>query len=422
MVVGSELAMPIIVLNMGGEMVYILNQRLQAQNVPDEKARKVLEDVVRTMYTPLFLEELFKPQEVYTASSTKQIFEKLAHSSIMRLNKTSMDKLYDLMTMGVKYQLISCKSPQQYLQITLNHLDSLIDLIRSDSVNTLVHDAISKSINLYSQITNGQWIQLEQVILAFFQGKKIKVSLFLQQNLQTLTGTLVLSNIGSLPYGTERPGVIKYFEEDKLIRTDSFPHNQADGCYESSEVFDTQSRLGTNMYAKPGTESKDAKMSASLLEATKAFTSLSPAKSPLSSLSSPVTNRKADAKITVPTRVSKSSAKAELTMLSDLLGISDYNSSKADSKNNDKLFKINLFPNQQFHNSANAKEYDENEDNYSISDNQFITVDFDGAADAKNIEYYMNTLDLKDNSAGSKSDNKDEEDEDDLLALMDSAK
>lgn len=46
------------------------------------------------MYTPLFLEELFKPQEVYSAAATKQIFEKLAHSSIMRLNKTSMDKLY----------------------------------------------------------------------------------------------------------------------------------------------------------------------------------------------------------------------------------------------------------------------------------------------------------------------------------------
>ena len=43
MVLGSELAMPIIVLNMGGEMIYILHQRLQAQQVPEEKSRKVLE-------------------------------------------------------------------------------------------------------------------------------------------------------------------------------------------------------------------------------------------------------------------------------------------------------------------------------------------------------------------------------------------
>lgn len=114
--------MPLLVLNMGGEMIYILNQRLQAQNIPPEKARKVLGDVVRTMYTPVFLDELFKPQEIYTVASTKQIFDKLAHSSIMRLNKTSMDKLFDLMTMGVKHQLLSCKCPQQFLQVRTDHL------------------------------------------------------------------------------------------------------------------------------------------------------------------------------------------------------------------------------------------------------------------------------------------------------------
>ena len=85
--------MPIIVINMGGEMVYILHQRLQAQTVQEEKSRKVLQDVVRAMYSPLFITELFKPQDMYSTASTKQIFEKLAHSSIMRLNKSSMEKV-----------------------------------------------------------------------------------------------------------------------------------------------------------------------------------------------------------------------------------------------------------------------------------------------------------------------------------------
>lgn len=114
--------MPIVVLNMGGEMVYILHQRLQAQTVNSEKADKVLQEVVKAMFSPLFIDELFKPQEVYSNASTRQIFEKLAHSSIMRLNKVSMDKLYDLMCMGFKYQVISLTCPQQYVQLTLVHL------------------------------------------------------------------------------------------------------------------------------------------------------------------------------------------------------------------------------------------------------------------------------------------------------------
>jgi hypothetical protein len=36
----SLFAMPFLVFNLGGEMIYILEQRLQAQNISQEKSRK----------------------------------------------------------------------------------------------------------------------------------------------------------------------------------------------------------------------------------------------------------------------------------------------------------------------------------------------------------------------------------------------
>ena len=90
---GFLIVMPIIVLNMGAEMIYVLEQRLGAQGVKNDKAKKVLCDVLRTMVSKSFINELFRPQEMYTTSSTRQIFNKLAHSSIMRINEQSMDKL-----------------------------------------------------------------------------------------------------------------------------------------------------------------------------------------------------------------------------------------------------------------------------------------------------------------------------------------
>jgi len=45
------------------------------------------------MYSRMFIRELFKPQALYSSHSTRQIFDRLAHSSIMRLNKNSMDKV-----------------------------------------------------------------------------------------------------------------------------------------------------------------------------------------------------------------------------------------------------------------------------------------------------------------------------------------
>ncbi len=45
------------------------------------------------MFNSKFVEELFRPQELYPKKAVKHIFEKLAHSSIMRLNEASMDKV-----------------------------------------------------------------------------------------------------------------------------------------------------------------------------------------------------------------------------------------------------------------------------------------------------------------------------------------
>jgi Organic solute transport protein 1 len=57
----------------------------------------VLHDIILTMLNRKFLDELFRPQQVYPKKSLRTLFERLAHSSIMRLNATSMDKVTAIM-------------------------------------------------------------------------------------------------------------------------------------------------------------------------------------------------------------------------------------------------------------------------------------------------------------------------------------
>ena len=40
------------------------------------------------MFDPGYVEKLFVPQEMYTVSQTRKIFDRLAHSSIMRLSES----------------------------------------------------------------------------------------------------------------------------------------------------------------------------------------------------------------------------------------------------------------------------------------------------------------------------------------------
>ena len=84
----ASIAMPLVVVNLGAEMLYILDQRLKAQCIADDKSRQVLNDVVRTWFDHKFVEALFKPQQLYSLTATREVFERLAHSSIMRLNSS----------------------------------------------------------------------------------------------------------------------------------------------------------------------------------------------------------------------------------------------------------------------------------------------------------------------------------------------
>lgn len=94
----------------------------------------VLNDIAGIMLNQQFLDELFKPQEVYSKAALRSLFHDLAHASIMRLNETSMSKLYDLMMMVFKQQVFFATQPKDLILITLNHLDSMRYLVSSPAI------------------------------------------------------------------------------------------------------------------------------------------------------------------------------------------------------------------------------------------------------------------------------------------------
>ena len=268
--------MPLVTINLGGEMIYILHQRLKAQKVPADKEARVLREVIKAMFTPEFVTELFCPQTMYSAASTRQIFDKLAHSSLMRLNKTSMDKLYDLMIMGFKHQIVNCSHPRQYLHMTLLHMEAMRIIVGSSTdpecatARSLLDNTEQQLVALYGPCgacsTEGQLILLKQSLSRFVQGKKIKASLFLQNNIQGMDGMFILSLLGSLPYGTEVPGAGRILAgkdgSSRLIKsyaaaatTSSTAQGQDKAKLHSAlnvvpvdVPFATNFLLGTNMY------------------------------------------------------------------------------------------------------------------------------------------------------------------------------
>ncbi|XP_040087600.1 protein OSCP1 [Oryx dammah] len=251
----SMRTLPLLFLNLGGEMLYILDQRLRAQNIPGDKARKVMNDIVSTMFNQKFMEELFKPQELYSKKALRTVYDRLAHASIMRLNQASMDKLYDLMTMAFKYQVLLCPRPKDVLLVTLNHLDAIKGLIQdSPTILHQVDETFRQLTDIYGGLSAGEFQLIRQTLLIFFQDLHIRVSIFLKDKVQNSNGRFVLPVSGPVPWGTEVPGLIRTFNsKGKEVKRTEFKHG---GSYVAAlkegslELYgDRVLKLGTNMYS-----------------------------------------------------------------------------------------------------------------------------------------------------------------------------
>lgn len=397
---GAKYSMPLIFLSLGGEMFYILNQRLHAQNIGEEKSTKVLQDLALMMFSPEFIDELFRSKEIYNIASVKQIFDKIAHSSIIRLNSTSMEKLFDLMFMVFKYQLLLCNSPQQILHVVFLHLESIKDITRNNSIiNELIDYVANETVNLYSGFSIYSWYQLKSSLFCFVQDKNVKVSIFLQHELQSCDGTIHLLNDVQLPYGTKSNGIATYFESGSKVYEKSVEDSRKQE--ESTDILDASSVLGQNIY--------DVKFDKNVKKLRK-FLSITAECSKIMFENGNFGFKTNEVVLKHSNKYESknlSGAKVELNILANLLGIIDRQSESKDRKD---TFKMNLFPDSTFI----SKEGDER------WDSSVIVVNIDASSDSKSIQRYTNDLKLQDFDH-KESDNKVDE-EDDLLSLMDSVK
>lgn len=53
----------------------------------------VMNDIVATLFSKSFMDELLKPQKLYSHRTMKTVLTRIAHTSIMRLNPASMDRV-----------------------------------------------------------------------------------------------------------------------------------------------------------------------------------------------------------------------------------------------------------------------------------------------------------------------------------------
>ena len=244
-------------------MLYVLDQRLIAQNITPAKSDKVLCDITNAMFNLESYKQMAKSQMLYSKDAFKVIFKKIVHSSIMKIHADSMEKLYDLMVMSVKYQVMNCNHPKELLHVTLNHLDAAMSFIaRHSAIVDNVRFIYSKMIDSYANLSMGEYIMVKHALLCFLQNSNNKVSIYLAAGLQNEEGRFVIPKSGEMPEHYDVPGTITVYRPEKSEKvTTSFET----GCkfyacaspYYASNFSDEIkgkrcTKLGTNIYCNEG--------------------------------------------------------------------------------------------------------------------------------------------------------------------------
>ena len=230
------MSMPVIINCLGGEMIYILCSRLKAQNISLEKSIRVIKDIGNILFNKKFQNDLYVHKKPYKHQEVKSIFESFAHSSIMRLNETSMNKLFELMLMTLKLQLLRSRYPEEIYQITLNHFLGIIEILNSIETDdkVLLNRVQEEMINFkqnYSKLSSYDYIILKSVILRFLQGKNVKVSIFIQDNLQDNSSIIYLLMNEESPPFVGKLGVVKNYDNGN----EDFFELKLNGCFKENK-------------------------------------------------------------------------------------------------------------------------------------------------------------------------------------------
>uniref|UniRef100_A0A182INY0 Protein OSCP1 n=1 Tax=Anopheles atroparvus TaxID=41427 RepID=A0A182INY0_ANOAO len=181
----------LIILNLGCEMLYVIDQRLKAQSIPLDKSAQVLREITEVLLDPKFLHYISTAyqQSMLTVQQTRILLTDIACCSLMRLDVSSMDKLWDLMVMIFKWQMfLTNKNPQVLLDLTFRHLDGIGRLIPEMRKQILIDNVKKTLIELWDPLCEDEQIIVHRKVYKWLKPYNTKISILIRMGLQKSNG------------------------------------------------------------------------------------------------------------------------------------------------------------------------------------------------------------------------------------------
>lgn len=153
----------------------------------------VLRDLTSVLLDQKLIIQLMNPhpcQHILSAQQCRILLTDIACCSLMRLDMTSMDKLWDLIVMLFKWQLCLIKNnPNQLLDLTFRHMDGISKLL-PEMKKTLLVDCTKRSlIEFWDLCTEDDKNDLVLKLWHWMHPFNVKISILIRLGFQRNDGT-----------------------------------------------------------------------------------------------------------------------------------------------------------------------------------------------------------------------------------------
>lgn len=133
-------------------------------------------------------------QGVLTAQQCRILLTDIACCSLMRLDMTSMDKLWDLMVMLFKWQLqLIHDDPNRLLELTFRHMDGIGKLMPEMKKTMLVDSTKRSLIEFWDTCAETDKVELMNKLDHWMKPFNVKISILIRLSFQRHDGTFELT-------------------------------------------------------------------------------------------------------------------------------------------------------------------------------------------------------------------------------------
>lgn len=162
----------------------------------------MLRDLTCVLFDQKLIVQLMNPhpcQHILTVQQCRILLTDIACCSLMRLDMTSMDKLWDLMVMLFKWQLYTIRdNPTRLLELTFRHMDGVAKLMPEMKKTLLVDSTKRCLIEFWDTCSSDEIDTLMGKLLNWMHPFNVKISILIRSGFQRSDGTFETAPSGQL--------------------------------------------------------------------------------------------------------------------------------------------------------------------------------------------------------------------------------